>query len=171
MRIDLVNKELPRNKQGDPSFTTLEELRKMFTDSEIVELVNRALYSLEYQRTAHRNRGRKIREEEAPLKRIVKEHFKVSWLRATDEQIAKAREILAEKGSAEEIQQANIGWTPEQIEGRRREKLTALRNIISEGRASEPVKKALIQQIEEEKENGPSKTGRSIIHGNPPVQR
>lgn len=107
--IDLksVEGEIPRNPQGDPAFSNLgrvpkEEstgpvlnepptVRHVFTDDQIVALVNRALYQMEYSRTAHRERSQKLRDQEKPVKEAFKRLFPTtSWSNATEEMIKAA---------------------------------------------------------------------------------
>ena len=104
MKIQLKGKAIPRNAAGDPHFTILGNdlvahggVMDVFQSDEIVELVNRALYQLEYQHNAHRVRGQRMRDREKAIREKVKELFHVSWMKATPEQIAKAREEV-EKG-------------------------------------------------------------------------
>lgn len=47
-------------------------VQDVFTDEEIVELVNRALYQLEYQAAAHRKRGQAERDKMKKLKEELK---------------------------------------------------------------------------------------------------
>lgn len=96
MKIQLKGRAIPR-VNGDPKFVTLTGLQAVFKDEEIVELVNRSLYQLEYQHTAHRVRGQRLRDAERKVKLKVKEMFHISWMKATEEQIRKAREEV-EKG-------------------------------------------------------------------------
>lgn len=101
MVINLKDKadKIPRNEKGDPAFkwlntdhrvaveaigmkqkelvesgnaTTSNEVLSIFTAAEIVELVNRALYQIEYQKTSHRKRGQKLRDVEKALKEELK---------------------------------------------------------------------------------------------------
>lgn len=88
MVINLKDKadKIPRNEKGDPAFTSLDphytlptfehtgtpSLSEVFTKDEIVELVNRALYQIEYQKTSHRKRGQKLRDVEKALKEELK---------------------------------------------------------------------------------------------------
>ena len=101
MKIQLVGRDLPRNGTGDPHFSSREELESTFTEEEIIEMVNRYLYSAEYQRTVHRNRAREETKKLAPIKRKVRELFSISWLKATPEQIRKATEAVVGGGSDE----------------------------------------------------------------------
>lgn len=82
MVINLKDKadKIPRNEKGDPAFVVsdvslddgLLNVRRVFSDAEIVELVNRALYQIEYQKTSHRKRGQKLRDVEKALKEELK---------------------------------------------------------------------------------------------------
>lgn len=55
---------IPRTPQGDPAFTSLNEVHKVFVrDEDIVWLVNKALYSLTYQAEYHKQKGRERREQ------------------------------------------------------------------------------------------------------------
>jgi hypothetical protein len=104
MKIQLKGRAIPRNASGDPAFRFLEEtdedaasyngptVLNVFTEQEVVELVNRALYQLEYQHEAHKTRGKRVREEERAIRLKVKELFHVSWMKATPEQVKRARE-------------------------------------------------------------------------------
>jgi hypothetical protein len=49
--------QIPRNSAGDPAFQSLAEIRKLYTDSDIVWLVNKALYTEGYQSDYHKKRG------------------------------------------------------------------------------------------------------------------
>ena len=90
MKLSLQNRDIPRNKAGDPAFTegVGTRLYDVFTPAEVHELVNRCLYQLEYQSRAHLKR----REQEAALDKPIKEVFRQlypheSWMKATDEQL------------------------------------------------------------------------------------
>lgn len=76
MKLELKDKwkDMPRNPAGDVAFTYFGQINDMFTTDEIVELVNRALYQLEYQAHAHAKRGR---EERAKAK-LLREQLKAS---------------------------------------------------------------------------------------------
>lgn len=102
MKVSLKDKLIPLNKDGVPAFTRLfpdEEgdktqqtaLSNVFTADEIVELVNRALYQLDYQKQAHRKRQQAQRDFEAPIKEALKLLYPgVSWMKATQQQLAEA---------------------------------------------------------------------------------
>src|ERR1700675_1534910 len=83
MEIKLKGRELPRNVNGDVTFeglgvgsgvhTTLPtDVLTHFTPQEVVELVNRALYQLEYQRESHKKRGAAERAKVKLLKEGLK---------------------------------------------------------------------------------------------------
>lgn len=84
MVINLKDKTvlIPRNEKGDPGFRHLlqqdglnrdtQTVLDVFTAEEVVELVNRALYQIEYQKTSHRKRGQKLRDVEKALKEELK---------------------------------------------------------------------------------------------------
>lgn len=84
MEIKLKGREMPRSASGDVHFehfetkseyptTRNDAVRDVFTDEEIVELVNRALYQLEYQRESHRKRGQAERDRMKALKEALKQ--------------------------------------------------------------------------------------------------
>lgn len=99
VKLSLRGREIPRNKAGDPSFQFLslkpEEdptrplgLLDVFTPEEVVELVNRSLYQLEYQAKAHEKRRIEQSLLEAPVKEMFRELYpKQSYAKATDEQL------------------------------------------------------------------------------------
>lgn len=108
MKIQLKGREIPRNDKGDPHFTTLGVTQEewdftykeyavngvltVFTVGEVVELVNRALYQLEYQHESHRVRGQEQRDREKRVREKVRELYHISWLKATPEQVKRATE-------------------------------------------------------------------------------
>jgi len=116
--IDLKNVEglIPRNLQGDPAFSNLGRVpkdestgpilnepptvRHVFTDDQIVALVNRALYQMEYSRKIHRERSQAQRDAEKPVKEAFKRLYPTtSWAQATEEQIKTAvQEVYKPKG-------------------------------------------------------------------------
>jgi hypothetical protein len=98
--VALKDRDIPRTKDGDPAFEKLEELQKVFSPEEIVALVNRQIYQMEYQRNVHRDRAREEREKLAPLKKKVKEMFGVSFIKATDKQLDEALAKLKEEQGA-----------------------------------------------------------------------
>lgn len=89
MKIELKGRVMPRDEKGDVRFKTLgttlgtrdqqpeTAVSSVFSDEEVVELVNRAIYQLEYQRESHRKRGEveraKVRAVKAALKAQRKE--------------------------------------------------------------------------------------------------
>lgn len=87
MEIKLKGRNMPRNEKGDVCFKTLwDEDRERrpcesywdtsvlttFAPDEVVELVNRAIYQLEYQRDSHRKRGIEQRARERLLREELK---------------------------------------------------------------------------------------------------
>ncbi len=85
MEIKLKGREMPRGPAGDVKFTTLGVdsgsipvgphepcVLEVFSPPEVVELVNRALYQLEYQRESHRKRGQSERDKMKALKAALK---------------------------------------------------------------------------------------------------
>jgi hypothetical protein len=75
---------MPRSSSGDVKFTTLHgpecapmESRlqsgvlEVFSEAEVVELVNRAIYQLEYQAASHRKRGQAERARMKALKEAL----------------------------------------------------------------------------------------------------
>jgi hypothetical protein len=69
--------QVPLDTNGDPAFEVLTyalsgiprgvkpSIVDVFSETEIVNLVNRALYGMKYQRETHANRRRKSKEETA----------------------------------------------------------------------------------------------------------
>jgi len=101
MKISLQGRAIPRTKTGDPCFRHLmmkdldegepPSVLHVFTMEEVVELVNRALYQLEYQAESHRRRAARQREAERPVKLALKRvHPQTSWAKATPGQIQDA---------------------------------------------------------------------------------
>lgn len=83
MEIKLKGREMPRSEGGDVKFEMLglagssndptkPRVLDVFTPDEVVELVNRALYQLEYQAAAHRKRGQAERDRMKLLKEELK---------------------------------------------------------------------------------------------------
>lgn len=115
--IGELDTKIPRSKEGDPAFTWLGfegttigvELEKnetlvcqpigvlsVFTPEQVVYLVNKQLYALEYQREHHRKRSQEERDVLGPIRRKAKEMFGLSsYLMATEEQLEAA--VLALK--------------------------------------------------------------------------
>lgn len=110
--VDLRSRQIPRNKQGDPSWSRLGcedlidptagdrwepgSLLETFAPDEIVVMCNRYLYQQEYQRTVHRQRERSKAEKLKPLIAKLRELFDVGPMEATDEQIEQASKALAQ---------------------------------------------------------------------------
>src|SRR5437660_6459552 len=94
-----VHNQIPRNENNDPCFRWLMNenwdhpedtdwpdpgpavgsILSVFTPAEVVAMVNRFLYQMEYQRTVHRQRERSKSEELAPIKQKVRELFHIPW--------------------------------------------------------------------------------------------
>ena len=104
MKIELVGRDIPRKPNGDPAFTAmtgdlngtipLKGVFDVFSGEEVVELVNRAVYQLEYQHQAHKQRAQRQRDAERPVKLMVRRMFNVPWSKATDEQIRRAADAV-----------------------------------------------------------------------------
>jgi len=114
--VSLKGRNIPRNSVGDPCFNIFEndvdgrlndsELEKyylkhgpslleVFTREEVIELVNRSLYQLEYQARAHEKRRREQASLEAPIKEVYKRLYpKTSYAKATDEQLQRCIQEL-----------------------------------------------------------------------------
>jgi hypothetical protein len=106
LKISLTNRNIPRNKVGDPNFLSLTPISndetdkqpcilQVFSPPEVVELVNRSLYQLEYQARSHA----KYREQRNALEKPVREmFFKLypgeTWAKATNEQLARCLQEL-----------------------------------------------------------------------------
>ena len=113
--VDLkkVEGEIPRTKGGDPQFVQLEKATEqhrwgpgvldVFTSEQVVALVNRALYQMEYSRKIHRERSQAQRDAEKPVKEAFKRLFPTtSWANATEEQLkAAVQEVYKPKGEEE----------------------------------------------------------------------
>lgn len=67
LRRDSLKRALdqgPRaDDSGDPCFRDLEELALFFDQSDVLALVNKALYALDYQRAFHRKRAEQRKQE------------------------------------------------------------------------------------------------------------
>jgi len=108
-----LEEKIPKNAQGDPAFASLgiqgyedgqyaeDEILSVFTPQQIVHLVNQQLYSLLYQRESHRKRAAAEAETLGPLKKKVKELFGVSYLKATEQQLKEAFDVLAKSKERE----------------------------------------------------------------------
>ena len=99
---------VPRNEQGDPAFTKLgvelnhepsmEDVIGVFTYEEIVELVNRSLYQIEYQQKSHA----KYNVEKRLLDQLYRKAFhelypRESYAKATNNQLAKCAEYVKQQ--------------------------------------------------------------------------
>ena len=85
MEIKLKEKLIPRNGKGDPEFKLLgghpeynpthsmpDTVLGVFSEDEVIELVNRALYQIEYQRESHKKRGQIERDKAKAIKQGLK---------------------------------------------------------------------------------------------------
>jgi len=103
MRIENLKTKLaeaPRNDNGDVTYVSLEQVKHDFTEAEITELVNRALYQLEYQRSAHAKYVKQRNEAEKPIKEAFRKLFPSQpYSKATREQIVAA--VLEVKNNLE----------------------------------------------------------------------
>lgn len=97
MRVELQGRNLVRNAKGDPAYRDLPQLQQEFTDAEIVELVNRSLYQIEYQASSHQKRAAKQMMLERPVKRAFKALYPhESFAKATPDQLQLAVNYLQE---------------------------------------------------------------------------
>lgn len=122
-----LEENIPRNEQGDPLFLQLGEFLKpedrnpkgdlvpptvldVFTPEQVVALVNRALYQMEYSRTAHRNRAQRERDLMKPIKELLKQKFPgISWINATEWQINECMEEFKRLQDASKKVEASHG--------------------------------------------------------------
>lgn len=114
-----LNDRIPK-MNGDPAFADLGlagfgtnkfekgDVLGVFSEEQVVYLVNKALYALTYQREHHKKRAAKEQEVLGPLKKRVRQLFGVSYLNATDEQIAKAFADLRETEQCEEEKEETL---------------------------------------------------------------
>jgi len=117
MKVQMKDRKIPTRPDGYPDFKQLytivnspdewtvahqahgNDVLAVFTPGEVVELVNRALYQMDYQKTAHAKYQQRQRDFQAPIKQALKELFPgVSWIKATPEQIQAAMEKAYPKG-------------------------------------------------------------------------
>src|SRR6266404_5077168 len=103
MEIKLKGRAIPRKLNGDAQFVYLNDAHMtaepqpstadmthvlgVFTSDEVVELVNRALYQLEYQRESHRKRGQAERDRMKTLKAALKASGKDAKATLIDKQL------------------------------------------------------------------------------------
>lgn len=104
MKVELKNKVIPHRPDGYPNFARLgclvenggkpDDVFNVFTEQEIVELVNRCIYQLEYQRDSHKKHQERQRDFEAPIKAALKTLYPgTSWAKATPEQLEHAMQV------------------------------------------------------------------------------
>ena len=102
MKVQLKGRDVPRNTMGDPAFENLEQVMGVFTGPEVVELINRCLYQLEYQARSHQKRNAEQREFERPVKELLKELYPgTSFAKATADQLARCLKVYAERRAKE----------------------------------------------------------------------
>lgn len=99
--------KIPKDKDGNPKFGSLGcetmegeweppsgSVLEVFSQQQVVYLVNKALYFLNYQREHHVKRAAAERERLAPIKKKVHELFHISYINATEAQLAQAVEAV-----------------------------------------------------------------------------
>jgi hypothetical protein len=107
MKLNLTLKSIPRSPNGDPHFDRLEYtplgstvpgvgILDVFTSAEVVELVNRALYQLEYQRLSHAKRQREHTDLLRPVKLAAKRVLNLPYSKLTTEQVSTLLQMLKE---------------------------------------------------------------------------
>jgi hypothetical protein len=97
MKLSLKDRNIPRNKVGDPNFVdgVGERLYDVFSPSEVVELVNRSLYQLEYQAKSHEKRRLERELLERPVKEVFRRLYpKQSYAKATDGELQRCMDEL-----------------------------------------------------------------------------
>ena len=102
MRVSLQNRNIPRDPMGVPRFHYLKPentpanktaVLDVFTEEEVVELVNRSIYQIEYQAFSHKKKQQLTRDLEFPIKLALKKvHPGIPWSKATPQQVADAVE-------------------------------------------------------------------------------
>lgn len=85
--VRLEGREIPRNEGGDPAFQRMEQVFEVFTAEEIVALVNRQLYQMEYQREVHRKRSQQERDQLKPIKELYRELYGKPFTKATEKEL------------------------------------------------------------------------------------
>lgn len=110
----LQGKQIPKDKNGDPAFEVLgcekgeydlsspTSVLAQFTAEQVVYLVNKQLYALEYQKETHKKRAAEEREVLKPIKEKVKQLFGVSFIKATEEQLEQAAEAVRKERDTDE---------------------------------------------------------------------
>jgi hypothetical protein len=79
-RVSLTSRELPLDSRGDVIFDSFEQLCGIFTEREIVLLVERQIRNANAANEANKKREARIREMERPVRAMAKELFpKKSW--------------------------------------------------------------------------------------------
>jgi hypothetical protein len=106
VKLDIKAKQqrIPRDASGNPRFTRLYNtpnqgtfdsiaVLEVFTDAEVIELVNRCLYQLEYQSTAHKKADERRRVLLKSAEDKSRELYNTNYDLLTDNQ---QRTVLAE---------------------------------------------------------------------------
>lgn len=101
LRLKDKRQLIPRDENDNPAFDSLEEVGKVFEPFEILALVNKSLYQLEYQADSHKKYHAKRQEMEKPFKEMAKRMFPgTSWINLTEEQVAKViLKVKEERGT------------------------------------------------------------------------
>lgn len=74
-RIQISDRSLPRDEQGNYRFDSLEHLQEFFEDDEIVVLVCRHLTNSEASKESNKKRAASEREMMKAIKQIAKDAF------------------------------------------------------------------------------------------------
>lgn len=116
--VETATRTIPHNEKGDPCFTALGieanitsdgsapegfwsitkgSILSQFTCEEVVQLVNRQLYAIEYQRTVHRERARGDAEKMKELKQKAEQMFGKKWNMCSELEVQKAAAAIAKE--------------------------------------------------------------------------
>lgn len=109
MEIRLQGRVIPRDEDGDPAFTCLEYVEEVslpedqavlttFTPAEVVEIVNRWVYSQTYQKDYHRKAQRKKLDFAKALNAKLREMFGRTSAKCTDAEIKQAMDAIIAEG-------------------------------------------------------------------------
>ena len=104
INLKAVEDKIPRNEVGDPAFQFLRiaddqraingnpvAIMDLFTPEQVIALVNRQLYQMEYQFASHKRRYAEEKEQRELIKRALKMVAPgVSLAKATDDQLKQA---------------------------------------------------------------------------------
>lgn len=101
MRLERLKERIqtsPRNEKGDIHYTSLQQVREMWSENEIVELINRSLYQIWYQSDSHKKYRKERTELEKPVKNAFYELYPhCSYAKCTDEQFQQALELVKQR--------------------------------------------------------------------------